>query len=139
MNATLSQEVSTAGAVALSDAALELAGAAISPRTQALYRRELDRVRADCEPLTDAALAEHLTRRHRDGAAPSTLSLTVAAVRFAAKLRGRPRPDGPAVALVLDGIRRNGRSRGRGQVKGLTWSQADLAAGLLALVERLAK
>ena len=68
MNATLSQEVSTAGAVALSDAALELAGAAISPRTQALYRRELDRVRADCEPLTDAALAEHLTRRHRAGA-----------------------------------------------------------------------
>ena len=50
-----------------------------------------------------------------------------AAVRFYAKLGGQPSPVGLATERVLAGFRREGR--GRGQVVGVRWEQADAAAG----------
>ena len=55
---------------------------------------------------------------------------TVAAIRFRAKLTGTEIPVGPATARVLAGFRRAGRTRGRGQVEGVRWEQADAAAAL---------
>jgi len=121
---------------ALSDTARQLAGAALAPRTVALYRAALadldDWLAAEGRTGDDAAIADWLAVRHDAGAAPSTLSLAVAAVKAAARLSGQPSPAGPATARVLAGIRREGRGRGRGQVQGLQWSQADTAAAVAA-------
>ena len=48
-------------------------------------------------------------------------------LKFAAKLHGETPPIGPVTQRVLTGIRRTGRSRGRGQVQGVNWQQADAA------------
>ena len=77
-------------------------------------------------------LADHLAARHDAGAAPTSISMTAAAVKAAARLSGRASPAGPETARVLAGIRREGRGRGRGQAKGLHWSAADTVAVLAA-------
>ena len=51
-------------------------------------------------------------------------------MRLRAKLAGTASPAGPATSRVLAGFRREGRARGRGQVAGVRWDQADLAAAL---------
>lgn len=83
-------------------------------------------------PLTDRSLADYLAARHADGLAPASLTVTVAAVAFTASRSGRPNPAGPETARVMDGARRQGRARGRGQVSGVQWEQADAAAALAA-------
>ena len=80
----------------------------------------------------DAALADYLAARHDAGAAPTSIGMTVAAVKAAARLSGQPSPAGPKTARVLAGIRREGRGRGRGQAKGLQWSAADTVAAVAA-------
>ena len=42
----------------------------------------------------------------------------------------RASPAGPLTGRVLAGIRRQGKERGRGQVAGIQWSQADTAAAI---------
>ena len=122
---------------ALSRGASNLAAASISPNTRLAYQGALDRLQAflqeqgrDLAGLDDTQLAEHLAAMHRAGAAPSTASLAVAAVRFLAKTAGQPSPAGPLSGRVLAGIRREGKDRGRGQVAGLQWSAADTAAAI---------
>ena len=119
-----------------SEAAQRLAGAALAPATIRAYRAALagletwlsQRGRA----LSDASIADYLAARHEAGLAPSTIALTVAAVKAAAKLVGHPAPVGKQTARVLAGIRREGRSRGRGQVQGLRWAEADTVATFAA-------
>ncbi len=41
-------------------------------------------------------------------------------------------PDGPAVAAVLRGLKREGRDRGRGQVTGVRWEDVDAAVRIAA-------
>ena len=79
-----------------------------------------------------AALADYLAARHDAGAAPTSIGMTVAAVKAAARMSGRASPAGPETARVLAGIRREGRGRGRGQAKGLPWSAADTVAAVAA-------
>ena len=50
-------------------------------------------------------------------------------MRLRAKLAGTTSPAGPATARVLAGFWREGRDRG--QVAGVRWDQADLAAALV--------
>ncbi len=70
---------------------------------------------------TDRALADYIAERHALGLAPASAAQVVQAVRFNAKLQGRPLIDGPLTARTLAGIRREGRSRGRGQVQGVQY------------------
>ena len=120
----------------LSPSAKALAGAALAPATVRAYRSALaalDRWLAEQgRAADDAALADFLAARHDAGAAPASISMTVAAVKAAARLTGQPSPAGPETARVLAGIRREGRGRGRGQAKGLQWGDADAVAAVAA-------
>ena len=116
------------------DTARHLVEASISPNTRRAYRGALARLDAwlGGRPLTDPTLADYLATLHGTGRAPATASQVLAAARFRGRLQGRPRPDGPAVAAVLRGLKREGRDRGRGQVTGVRWEDADAAARIAA-------
>ena len=120
----------------LSPSAQALAGAALAPATVRAYRAALaalDRwLTEQGRAADDAALADYLAARHDTGAAPTSIGMTVAAVKAAARLSGQPSPVGPETGRVLAGIRREGRGRGRGQAKGLQWSAADTVAAVAA-------
>ena len=120
-----------------SPSAQALLGAALAPaavlRAYSAALAALDRWLADQgRPADDAALADYLAARHDAGAAPTTVAMTVAAVRACTRLSGQPSPAEEKTAHVLAGIRRKGRGRGRGQAKGLHWSAADTVAAVAA-------
>ena len=77
-------------------------------------------------------LAAYLVMLFTAGKSPATLAQVVVAVRLRAKLSGAPSPTGPATDRMLAGARRKGRRRGRGQVTGVRWEQADAAAAVAA-------
>ena len=56
--------------------------------------------------------------------------MVVAAVRFQVRVTGSDSPVGAATDRVLAGFRRAGSDRGRGQVAGVRWGQADAAAAV---------
>ena len=58
--------------------------------------------------------------------------MTVAAVKPCARSSSQPPPAGEKTGRLLAGIRHEGRSRGRGQVKGLHWSAADTVTAVAA-------
>ena len=113
----------------LAAAASELAGASLSASTRRVYAGALA---LDGAPLNDAHLAAYLAMLFATGKSPATLSQAVAAARLRAKLAGAPSPTGPATDRMLAGARRQGRRRGRGQVTGVRWEQADAAAAVAA-------
>ena len=124
-------------AAALIDAsktARDLAGASISGNTRRAYLGALRRLGAwlDGRALDDAALAAYLASLFDAGRSPAAAGLVVAAVRFQGKLVGNPTPVGPSSERVLAGFRRTGADRGRGQVAGVRWEQADAAAAVAA-------
>ena len=136
-----SESVSTPGL--LTPAAAKLAGAAMAENTRRAYQSALNRIREylhkqgqELAGLDDSQLAEYLTALHESGSSPASASLACAAVRFLAKVTGQPSPAGPLSGRVLAGIRRQGKDRGRGQVQGLQWSQADTAAALASNGDR---
>ena len=109
-----------------------LAAASLSLNTRRAYSRaveRLDRWLAG-RPLDDVHLATYLAHLFDAGRSPSVAAQLVAAVKLRAKLAGAAPPPGAATARVLKGFRREGRNRGRGQVTGLRWEQADAAAAL---------
>ena len=118
------------------DTAHTLAAASIAPNTRRAYTAALGRLDtwlADMGvPLRDPALAEYLSEVFEDGKTPAVAAMVVAAVKFRAKLTGTESPVGAATTRVLAGFRRAGRTRGRGQVEGVRWEQADAAAALAA-------
>ncbi|MYJ96011.1 MAG: tyrosine-type recombinase/integrase [Proteobacteria bacterium] len=112
--------------VALSDAEQSA-----SPATIRAYRSALSALETWLagRPLTDETLAEYLRhRRDMDRVSSATLEVIRTAVRFNAKLAGVETPDGPETALALKRARRTAVGRGRGQVAGIRWEQADAAA-----------
>ncbi len=113
-----------------SDTARRLVEASLSPNTRRAYRGALARLEAWLagRPLTDPTLADYLATLHGTGRAPATATQVLAAVRFRDRIQGQPKPDGPAVAAVLRGVKREGRNRGRGQVTGVRWENSDVAA-----------
>lgn len=111
----------------LSIPAAELARASLAPATIRAYRSALyawDTFRNDRAEI-DTLIAEYLTARYEAGASPATCTQIVGAIRFRAKHQGYTNPIGPAAQRVLAGIRRRGRDRGRGQMDGLRWNEAD--------------
>ena len=120
--------------LAVSDTARELIDGSVSENTRRAYRSALNKFGDHLAgaPVTDEAIADYLADLHEAGKSPQTCNQVVAAIKFAAKLHGMTPPLGPVTNRVLSGIRRTGRGRGRGQVQGVTWAQADAAVSFAA-------
>ena len=112
----------------------QLASASVSRSTLRAYQGAARRLNRwlDGRSLTDKMLAEYLAEMHDSGNSPASCSQVVAAIRFAAKVAGCKDSYGPASQRVLAGIRRAGRERGRGQARGISWSEADRMAEIAA-------
>ena len=82
--------------------------------------------------LSCPALTEYLSGLFENGKVPAVTAMVVVAVMFRTKLTGAESPVESAMACVLAGFRRAGRTRGRGQVEGVRREQADAAAALAA-------
>ena len=81
-------------------------------------------------PAAPETVAAYLAER-AETKAPATVALDRAGLAAAHKGAGLEDPTAhPGVRQVLAGLRRAGRSRGRGQVDGLDWRAADLTAAL---------
>ena len=130
-------------AISLWEALSELESAALSERTKVVYECQLKYVYAwldaHGQDMSDDTLADYLHARFYGRvrslskpetflkpASPASMSLIVSAAQSEAKLRGRPSPVGARVRRTLGGIRRKGRTRGRGQKAGLAWKDVDL-------------
>ena len=84
-------------------------------------------------PAAPVAVAAYLAHRAEQGAAVATVRMARAAISAAHRQGGADDPcRHPGVAQVLKGLSRTGKGRGRGQVQGLDWRGADLAAGIAA-------
>ena len=73
----------------------------------------------------DSGIADYLAHLQESGKAVATARIALAAIRYRAREEGEPHPDGALTARVLAGYGRAGANRGRGQVAGVTWEQAD--------------
>ena len=111
-------------------AAADLARASIADNTRRAYAAALRKFERSAYPETDAGVAAYLGRLFEEGRSTACATQVVAALRFRAKLAGRPSPVGAAAARVLAGFRRQAQGRGRGQVAGVRWEQADRAMEL---------
>lgn len=103
-----------------------LVGASMSENTKRAYTRalcDIDVFLAGRE-LTDVLLAAHITALHESGKSPSTISQSVAAVKWRLKQTQKVIHT-PLADTTLAGIRREGKDRGRGQVDGLTWADVE--------------
>ena len=130
----------------ISDAAERLIRQSVSENTLAAYRRALTkldtwlstiwidprglnrglakyitRLHESGEPLelNDWLLAEYITHLHESGKSPATIAQVVAAAKWRAT-NANQHVAGAITTRTLNGIRRDGRDRGRGQVDGLT-------------------
>ena len=81
---------------------------ALSSETRRAYGRALRQVteQLDGRPMDDHSLSTALADLAADGAGRAKLSQVAAAVRFGARLAGRPDPVGPSCDLVLRAHRR---------------------------------
>ena len=107
---------------AVSEATGRLIADSTAPNTRRAYRSALKRLDAflDGRPATDSTLAEYLGAMDEAGAAPSTASVAIAAVKFRSRLREEPSPAGPLTERALAGFQREGRAeRGRGRAPSL--------------------
>ena len=95
--------------------ARDLADASISVNTRLAYRSALAGFDGSGAPETDDGIASYLGQLFDAGRAASSAAMAVAAIRFRARLAGRPSPTGPAVDRALAGFRRKALGRGRGQ------------------------
>ncbi len=78
---------------------------------------------------SDATLAEYLTARHKAGIAPGSINILVQAVKLWEKEHASAGAMvGKLTRDTLAGIRRAGKGRGRGQVKGLNREQVAIMA-----------
>ena len=104
--------------IAISQRQAELIRAGVSGNTLKTYRHALKKLELwlGGRGLDDAVLAEYLAVLHDSGKSPATIAQAVAAVKW----RGLEDVVGEITQRSLQGIRREGRERGRGQVDGLT-------------------
>ena len=120
------------GELAVRETARQLAAASISDNTQRAYAGAMRRLGEHLEgaELTDAMLADYLAHLFEIGRSPASAAMVVAAVRFQVRVTGSDSPVDAATDRVLAGFRRAGSDRGRGQVAGVRWGQADAAAAV---------
>ena len=110
--------------------AADLAKASMAKNTRRAYETALRAFERSGRPETDAGVAAYLGDLYEGGLSAAAASMAVAALRFRAKLGGWPSPVGAVAERVLAGFRRLAAERGRGQVVGVRWEEADLAAAL---------
>ena len=80
-------------------------------------------------PAAAADIAEYLQERHAAGAAPATVYVACAAIAKMHQVARLTDPTADSLCRdVLRRIGREGRNRGRGQVAGVGWEQAEAAA-----------
>ena len=109
----------------VSDSTKELIKHGVSKNTLAAYGRALTKLDTwlstvvTPRELNDAVLAEYLTHLHESGRSPATISQVVAAVKWQSTNVNK-NVVGAITTRTLNGIRRDGRDRGRGQLDGLT-------------------
>lgn len=120
----------------------ELVSESVSENTLKTYRGALRRLEAFMgiesggevnvglllEKLNDVALARYIAALEAEGKAPATAQMAIAAVSYAVKLRNTKSPVNKLTAAVMRGFRRKGASRGRGQARGVSWTQAEAMA-----------
>lgn len=122
------------GSQAVSDRAYRLMKQSKAPNTHRAYAsalRGFDAWRKD-RLVDDALIADYAAHLQESGKAVATARIALAAIRHRARHKGGPRPDGALTAQVLAGYRRADANRGRGQVAGVTWEQADAMTTLAA-------
>lgn len=78
---------------------------------------------------TDRSLAEYLATLYESGLSQASCVLVVAAVQWVSRNSNNSSPVGNLSRKVLSGLHRS-PNRGLGQVKGLTWKEADQVAEL---------
>ena len=119
-------------------AAADLLRASIAGNTRRAYEAALRGFEGSGHPETDAGVAAYLTGLYESGRSAATATMAVAALRFRARLAGRPSPVGEAAQRVLAGFRRLASERGRGKVAGVLWEEADRAAQMAEGTGKLA-
>ena len=119
-----------AGELARAHPAADLVQASMSQNTRRSYEVALRGFEGSGRPETDAGVAAYLGDIYKGGLSSASAAMAVAALRFRARLNGRPSPVGPTSERVLAGFRRLAFERGYGQVAGVRWEQADRAAEL---------
>jgi len=77
------------------------------------------------ERLSDLSLARYIATLETKGRAPATAQIAIAAVCYMARLRERKSPAGKLTDAAMRGFRRRCADRGRGQARGITWTQAE--------------
>lgn len=124
---------------AVSDRAYRLMQQANAFNTHRAYASALRRFDAwrKGRPTDDKEIADYLAHLRESDKAVATARIALAAFRHRARQEGRSRPDGDLTAKVLAGYGRVGANRGRGQVAGVTWDQADAMTSLAARGGRL--
>ena len=118
MNELVTRQTETE--IAISTETKELIQSSIADSTLRRYQRLSEQIAAwlGGRVLSDALLADYITELHTEGKSPATISQAVAAVKWQAKNNGIEIV-GPRTTRTLDGIRRAGKDRGRGQVDGV--------------------
>ena len=114
---------------------IDAALAALAPNTRRAYASAWQRWAAasGCQaiPASAADVAVYLEARHAGGAAPATIRSARAAIAKVHQVSGLADPTVDSLCRdVLRRIGREGRHRGRGQVAGIGWAQAEAAAAL---------
>ncbi|MDE0332302.1 MAG: tyrosine-type recombinase/integrase [Nitrospinae bacterium] len=109
---------------------VELAKASMAKNTRRAYEQALSGFEGSGRPETDAGVAAYLGDLYEEGRSAAVAAMAIAALRFRARLQGRPAPVGPVAERVLAGFRRLATERGYGNVAGVSWEEADCAAAL---------
>ena len=110
---------------AVGDDARQLIASSIADNTRTAYAATLRTLDAavPVDRQTDSTMADHIAGLHAAWAAPASIALVVAAVQFRAKIAGTRSPVGEVARRTLAGIRKEGRDRGRGQARAVTYDQ----------------
>ena len=110
---------------AVRDDTRELIASSIADHTRTAYAAALRKLDAavPVDRQADSTMADHIAGLHAAGAAPASIALVVAAVQFRAKIAGTRSPVGEVARRTLAGIRKEGRERGRGQARAVTYDQ----------------
>ena len=117
---------------------IEAALAALAPNTRRAYVSAWSAwqrwaATSGCQAIPDSAadVAGYLEARHAGGAVPATIRGARAAIAKVHQVSGLADPTADSLCRdVLHRIGREGRRRGRSQVAGIGWAQAEAAAAL---------
>ena len=126
MNALANTEPSTTS-LQLPEGTASLIKASIAENTLKAYQRALHSLDTWLlgRTLSDALLANYITKLHDNGKSPATIGQAVAAVKWQLKHQLQETFNFPITQATLAGIRRAGKDRGRGQVDGLIWQDVE--------------